>query len=303
VTYYLKSGEAEPPAKPADGEGADEDKPHKKPAGPGRVKLEILDAAGHVIRAYPVPEVKGAEDEGDDDEESGRGRQPPLTAQAGLNRFAWDMKYEGATRIPKSALWAASLDGPTALPGHYQVRITVDGRSQTQPFDLLPDPRLNVPAADLQKQFDLGTAIHEQLESVQQAVLEIRALQGQLAEVRKKTNGKQLEGRHVLRAADALERKVTAVEDELIQRKAIANEDPLNFPIRLNNKLGSLNQVVTRGDAAPGQPEYTEFEELRQATAGYLGAWTVLKTRDLAAFNALIKQEKLPEIVLASTTQ
>jgi hypothetical protein len=146
-------------------------------------------------------------------------------------------------------------------------------------------------------------AIHEQVQSVQQAVLEIRALHRKLAEVRKKTNRKQLEGQHVLHAADALERKATALEDELIQRKATANEDPLNFPIRLNNKLGSLNQAVTRGDAAPGQPEYTEFEELKQATASYLGAWTALKARDLAAFNTLIKQEKLPEIVLARTTQ
>jgi hypothetical protein len=202
--------------------------------------------------------------------------------------------------VPKSALWAASLDGPTALPGHYQVRITVDGRTQSQPIDLLSDPRLHVPAGELQKQFELGVAIHEQLESVQQSVLEIRTLHDKLAAIRAVPKGKQPQSPEVVRAADALERKVTALEDELIQRKAVANEDPLNFPIRLNNKLASLNQAVARGDAGPGRPEYAEFDELKQAAQRDLAAWAALKARDLAAFNTLLKQKNLPAIVLVS---
>lgn len=300
VTYFLKTGEADSPKPPENdsGDESKEAKAPKKPAGPGRVKLEILDANGHVIRAFPAPQV--AEDDSDDDDEGPRNRQSRLTVSAGFNRFVWDMKYEGATRLPKSALWAATLDGPTALPGRYQVRITVDGTSQIQPFELLPDPRLHVPTADLQKQFELGMTIHQQLEAVQQAVLEIRTLHEKLAALRAKSNVKEPQGKQLVAAADAMERKVTALEDELIQRKAVANEDPLNFPIRLNNKIASLNQAVLRGDTAPGQPEYAEFEELKQAAQRHLGAWAALKARDLAAFNTQLKQQKLPEIELST---
>jgi hypothetical protein len=196
-------------------------------------------------------------------------------------------------------LWSATLDGPLALPGHYKVRLTVDGKSQTREFDLLPDPRSTVTAQDLKKQFDLRMAIHDQLEQVQGAILEIRNLHEKLTAVRGDVKGKKAEAQ-VTQAADSLEQKVSTVEDNLIQRKAIANEDPLNFPIRLNNMLASLNQAVSHGDAAPNQPQYTEFNELQQKATEYLGEWNQLKTHDLAAFNSLIRKEKLPVIALAA---
>jgi photosystem II stability/assembly factor-like uncharacterized protein len=295
VTYYLQTGEADKPEKADD---AEESEAKGKKEEQTRVKLEFLDSADRVVRTVPAPRIVPADDSDDEDEPQG-GRVPPVTANAGLNRFAWDMKYEGATRLPKSAMWAASLDGPLALPGHYKVRITVDGKGQTQPFEIVPDPRFRVTAEELQRQFDLGRAIHEQLESVQDALLEIRRLHEQLAAIRSAAAGKRPHDKHIAQAADSLERKVYAVEDELIQRKAVANEDPLNFPIRLNNKLASLNQAVARGATAPTQPQYAEFEELKRIATQYLGQWSQLKAYDLAAFNALIGREKLPTIVLA----
>jgi len=301
VTYYLKSGDAE---KTNDEDAADEkaDKDdHKKKPEQTRVKLEILDANDKVIRTFPVVRKPGSDETGggDDDDDAPAAKVPHLSANAGLNRFVWDMKYEGATRVPKAAMWAATLDGPVALPGHYKARLTVDGKSQTASFDLLPDPRLTVTAQDLQKQFDLRMAIHEQLESIQNAVLEIRSLHQKLSTVRTDVKGKRPDAERVTQAADALEQKVDAVEDKLIQRKAVANEDPLNFPIRLNNMIASLNQSVGHGDTAPNQPQYTEFNELKGMAAEYLGEWNQLKEKDLAAFNALIRQDKMPAIVLA----
>ena len=300
VSYYLKSGAAEKAEKPDDdAKPADKDKKSSHKEAPSRVKLEFLDANDKVIRTFPVAMKADDDEKGDDDDDSPAAKVPKVSANAGFNRFVWDMKYEAATRVPKSAMWSATLDGPVALPGHYKVRLTVDGKSQTREFDLLPDPRLTVTVQDLKKQFDLRMSIHDQLEQVQDAVLEIRNLHDKLTAVRKDIKGKKDEAQ-VTQAADSLEQKVATVEDKLIQRKAVANEDPLNFPIRLNNMLASLNQAVSHGDTAPNQPQYTEFNELQQKATEYLGEWNQLKTHDLAAFNSLIRKEKLPAIALAA---
>ena len=97
-----------------------------------------------------------------------------------------------------------------------------------------------------------------------------------------------------------VQRKTTAVEDELIQRKAIANEDPLNFPIRLNNMIASLNALVNRGPGAPAQADYDEFNQLRTTTAQCLAEWNQIKSADLASFNALARRENANPITLAS---
>src|SRR6185312_9698898 len=102
----------------------------------------------------------------------------------------------------------------------------------------------------------------------------------------------------ILRQADALERKTTAVEDKLIQRKSVASEDPLNFPIRLNNMLASLNALVERGSSAPTQADLTEFEQLKAMAARDLTEWNRIKRTDLAAFNASIGQSGQSAITL-----
>ena len=289
VDYALASGAARSPDK----EGSDT--PARSSA---RVKIEFLDSAGRVIRVFPDPYAPKRDKKGGDDDF----RNPPpapITAFAGLNRFVWNMRYAGSQPIPKTAMWAASLDGPVALPGHYQVRVTVDGRSETQPLEIRPDPRLHVTAAQLQQQFDLGMAIRVQLRQVQGAILQIRTLHAKLASIRSAVAAQKVaNGPRILRAADALEQKTTAVEDKLIQRKSVANEDPLNFPIRLNNMIASLNALVERGTNAPTQAEVTEFDHLKAMASMDLGEWDRIKGADLAAFNALIGQSGQQAIAL-----
>jgi len=275
VDYYLARGTA----RGADGKSAKSG----QDGAAQRVKIEFLDAQGQVIRTFPDPYQPKKGDAG-----GFHGPKPAtLTAEAGLNRFVWDMRYAGAPTIPKTAMWAASLQGPVALPGRYEVRVTVDGRSQTQPFEITPDPRLRVTQAQLARQFDLDLAIRGELRQVQGAILQIRALHARLAALRHDlAAGKVADGRRLLRAADSLERETTAVEKKLIQRKSVASEDPLNFPIRLNNMLASLNALVERGSSAPTQPETTEFQQLKTMADQDLTAWERIKRGDLAALNA-----------------
>ena len=288
VDYYLASGTA--PS--ADDKGGAADHSSK------RVKIEILDAAGNVIRTFPDPYQPKKEKGGDDDDF--RGPKPAvLTANAGLNRFVWDMRYAGSPAIPKTAMWAASLAGPVALPGHYQVRVTVDGKSETQPFEITPDPRLHVTEAELRQQFDLDMAIRGELRQVQDALLQIRALHTRLASLREGVAAKKIaNGSRILRAANELERKATAVEDRMIQRKSVASEDPLNFPIRLNNMIASLNALVERGSSAPTQADREDFDQLKAMAAKDLEDWDRARQTDLASFNSLLAKSGEPAIDL-----
>ncbi|MDE2448686.1 MAG: glycosyl hydrolase [Gammaproteobacteria bacterium] len=290
VDYYLASGTA--PTSEDKGKGGAADGKSSK-----RVKIEFLDAGGQVIRTFPDPYQPKKEKGADDDF---RGPKPVvLTANAGLNRFVWDMRYAGSPAIPKTAMWAASLQGPVALPGHYQVRVTVDGKSETQPFEITPDPRLHVTQAELQRQFDLGMAIRGELRQVQDALLQIRALHARLASIRDAVAADKIpRGSRILRAANDLERKTTAVEDKMIQRKSVASEDPLNFPIRLNNMIASLNALVERGSSAPTQADMKDFDQLQAMAAEDLRQWDRAKGSDLAALNALLAKSGQPAITL-----
>lgn len=299
LDYFLKSGTA----RPAPGAKKDDDhdaagKDGKRKPGEGRVKIAIFDAANNLVASYPVPPPKHEAD-ADEDEDEGFGKAPKITVtdNVGLNQFVWDMRYQGARPIPRSSMWGASLEGPLALPGRYKAVVTVDGKSQAQPFEIVPDPRINVSAADLQEQFDLSNKIIAELKLVQTAILEMRSVHVQLAAIRAKVkDGKVRNGDGVLKAADTLETSTTALEDELIQRKSIANEDPLAFPIRLNNMIASLNAQVNRGVGAPSAAQEEEYRTLKARADALLAQWADLKKTDLVTFNGVAQSSSMQPV-------
>jgi photosystem II stability/assembly factor-like uncharacterized protein len=275
-------------ARPAPDEKKDEADKDKKDEAPdplaSRIKVEILDASGAVIRTIPEAEAKkppkptGEETkaieggEGDDEDE---GPKPAkLTHFAGLNSFVWDMRYPSATSIPHSPLWAGSVRGPRALPGNYQVRLTVDGKSQTQPLVIVPDPRNTATPEALRAQFDLHKQINAELTLVHEAVIDIRAARAKLME-RKAANPASAA------QIDAANAKMTAIEEQLIQPRAHASEDALNYPVKLNNMIAALGSLVDQGDYAPTQQDEQEFVQLKSEADAQMAAWTALKAGEL----------------------
>jgi photosystem II stability/assembly factor-like uncharacterized protein len=245
-----------------------------------RVKLEILDSAGNVIRTIPdaepepkeqaktKPEVKKEEQQGEEDEEAPKPAK--LTHYAGLNSFVWDMRYPNAISIPRSPLWAGSVRGARAVPGNYQVRLTVDGKSQTQPLVILPDPRGTSTPQALQAQFELHRQVNAELTTVHQTVLDIRAARANL-EARKAANPA------LAPQIDAVNAKMTAIEEELIQPRAHASEDALNYPVKLNNMIAALGSLVDEGDYAPTNQDVAEFAQLKGEADAQIAAWNALQ--------------------------
>jgi hypothetical protein len=259
--------------------------------------LEIMDQKGQVIRKYPPKPQPGAE--GGDDEGFGpRPAERGLPTEAGLNRFVWDMRYEGATKVPRSPLWAGSTDGPEAVPGKYQVRLTVNGKQYTAPLEIVPDPRLKVTQQDLEKQFDLLLKIRERVTQAHETVNQIRDIRAQITDLNKRLE-KQPQANAVAGAGKQLDKKMTEVEEVLIQTKAKSGQDVLNYPIRLNNYLVALGGVVESADSAPTQVSYEVFDMLSKELDEQLAKWKQIVSTDVPAYNEVVKKQEVPAIILA----
>ena len=233
------------------------------------VTIDILDASGKLIRSFkgtPEDDKKKTEEEEVDPEFAGPPRVRPPTRVAGLNRFQWDLRYPGATVFEGMILWSARVEaGPFAVPGRYQARLTANGSTQTVSFDVKKDPRLTtVTQADLEEQFNLITAITEKVSEANEAVILIRDLKKQLGDRNAKAKDPTIAA-----AGERLETRLSRVEEELYQVRNRSSQDPLNFPIKLNNLLGALRRSVGTG-AKPTDQSYVVFDELKARLAAQM---------------------------------
>ncbi len=262
------------------------------------VKLEVFDSKGKRVRKFSSAEPPEEEPQSEFPEERRpRGR---LTADAGMNRFAWDLRYERAPKIQGYRLWGYEdgARGPLVLPGTYQVKLTAERKTVTAPVEVKLDPRISTSPAELQKQFDLAMQIHERLTQANDTVNQIRALRSQLQELRKQlAAGSQ--GKAIITAAEEFDKKVTPLEEELIQAKVKSSEDSLNYAVKLDIKLAVLAGVVESADAAPTQQSYELFNALARPLDQQLARWNEICNKDVAALNAMVRKENIPAIVLA----
>jgi photosystem II stability/assembly factor-like uncharacterized protein len=228
------------------------------------------------------------------------GGQPRVSTDAGLNRFVWDMRYADATRFPGMILWAGGVTGPRAVPGTYQVKLTADGQTYAQTFEIKKDPRLQTTQDEFAKQFALLTKIRDKLTETHNAVAQIRDVRRQLDDLLKRA-ADQPSAKPVLTAGAALNRKLQAVEEELYQTKNQSSQDPLNFPIKLNNKLAALGGIVASADAQPTEQSYTLYDELAAKIDAQLRQLNQVMTDDLKSFNALVRSSDIPAVIVKPT--
>ncbi len=228
-------------------------------------------------------------------------RRPPpprVPNKAGLNVFAWNLRYPDASVFENMILWAGNLSGPVVLPGTYTVRLNVGGQSFTQPFVVVKDPRTTASDADLKEQFDLLMRIRDKTSEANDAVKTIRNVKAQLADRSQKITGPRAATFKQL--ATDLTNKLSAIEGEIYQVKNQSSQDPLNYPIRLNNKIAALAGVVGGTDAKPTSQSYTVFNDLSSQLDRQLSAMRGALIA-LPAINAGLKQAGLPPIVPSTT--
>ena len=258
------------------------------------VKIEILDAAGNVVRDYSSKKYDPLDEPLDPDDKK---PEKQIKPEAGMNRFVWDLQYEQANRVPGYYLWEYNdgARGPLALPGNYQVRLTADGKSQTAPLEVKLDPRVNVSQGDLEKQFRLLLGVRDELNRVYDAVNQIQDVREQVAALKKRLGPGA--SKSVLDAAGALDTKLIAVRDPLINLKISANEDSLAYPPGLDAKLAYLAMTVAGfGDSAPTESQSQEFDRLRKQAEEFLAQWGQVRDSDVAAIQKLALEQGIHAI-------
>jgi hypothetical protein len=231
--------------------------------------------------AAQAAEAQPPDDQGGGGGGRGRGNFAPIAPMnAGLNRFAWNLDYPGAKTFEGMVLWGATTNGPMALPGTYQVKVTVDGETQTQPLVIRKHPLRNTSDADLEEQFNLGLAIRDKVSEANQAVIDIRRIKAEVNEAKAKNNKKEF-----TLVADRLLNALSTVEADLYQVKNQSGQDPLNFPIKTNNRLASLLGMTLRGEGKPTANIYPIFEDLKKELKDETDRLDKVYANELKAFN------------------
>jgi photosystem II stability/assembly factor-like uncharacterized protein len=262
-----------------------------------KVTLELLDGQGKVIRTFtgtPADAERRPPPPGGDDE--GGFRRPPEphpAVAAGLHRLNWDLRYPGATEFPGLIMWAASSRGPIAPPGTYQVRLTADGQTATQPFAIRREPRVlkDVSDQDLQEEFDLAIKVRDKASQANEAVLLIRGIKQQITDRRGK-----LKDAATTRALDDFEKQLSAIEEEIYQVRLQSSQDPLNFPIKLNNKIAALQGVIEAADVKPTEQAYSVFRTLSNSLDEHLGRLDTATKTKMPSVNQLLQRQKVDPI-------
>jgi hypothetical protein len=254
------------------------------PAKDTPVTIDICDKGGKLIRTYSS---------------KAKEKQEKIEPAAGLNRFTWDLRYPDAETFPGLVLWG-SLQGPRASPGTYQVRLKVGKETQSHYFKVLPDPRSSATQEDFDAQFAFLVEVRDRLSAAHRGIKQIREVREQLNQLMKRLGDKS--HGDVTAAAKGLVKKMTDIEETIHQTKTQSSQDPLNFPIRINNKLVALASAVAMGDNRPTEQALQVKKELIAQMDAELAKLHAVFESDLPRFNALLRDQDVPNIFLAPAT-
>ena len=218
-----------------------------------------------------------------------------LDLAAGMNTFSWNTRYEDAESFEGLIMWSGSVRGPRAAPGTYRARLISGNDSMETTFELRKDPRSSSSEADLQAQFDFLIEIRDKLSETHKAIKRIRAVRRQVQSV----TGRLPDGHEAIAdTAKSLLRRITSIEEALYQTKNQSGQDPLNFPIRLNNKLAALGGNASVGDFRPTDQHLAVRDDLVQRIDVELEKLSALLDQEVPAFNALIRAANVPAVSL-----
>jgi hypothetical protein len=210
----------------------------------------------------------------------------------GLQTAQWNLQYPGATTFDGMILWGASTAGPRAVPGTYTVRMTVDGRTLTQPLTVAKHPLYtDITQADLEAQFDLALRIRDKLSEANQAVIRIRDIKGQVNDRMSASSDARLKT-----AGEGLNTQISAVEEAVYQVRNQSGQDPLNFPIKINNRIATLNRSVNTGDGAPIGNAEPIFNDLSAELKVQTDALERIINTELPKLNAELRRLGLQEV-------
>lgn len=224
-------------------------------------------------------------------------RSKKLGIKTGANTHNWNTRGKGAERLPGMILWWANLGGPKAVPGTYGVHLNYNGSVQSKEFEILADPRAEASVAEMQEQYDFITEINTTVDLAHQSIKKIRAINAKLDTfVSAYSSDASVED--LVAKAKELKGQFSKVEKALYQTQNRSGQDPLNFPIRLTNKLAHLNSLVSLDDFGPTVQDRAVKAELTTKIEEQLAKFDALIEKEIDAFNEAFNQKQLPFLQL-----
>lgn len=258
------------------------------------VEIEILDEKGSLVQSYK--RLKNAKKE-DTNEDDWFGPPPPAapTTKAGLNSFSWNLLYPGAKVFDGIIIWGAQMTrGPKAPIGKYQVRLKADGKTLTQNFEIKMNPNLKgVTEADIKSTFEVASRIRDKETEANEAVILIRDMRSKLETAMKTTSDD-----HLKTKSESFIKNITAIEEELYQTKNRSSQDPLNFPIKLNNRIAALRRSLETGDGKPTAGVSKVFDELSKELSGLQTKLDQVMNAELPGINKILEEKGIKSIYL-----
>ncbi|AMC11719.1 glycosyl hydrolase [Lutibacter profundi] len=249
------------------------------------LSLSFFDNLGKHIKTFSTnPDTKQQEEK--------------LKVKKGANQFNWNMQYPDAEKIKGMILWWASLSGPKALPGNYSIKLTKNGKVVSeQNFTLLKDPRSTASEEDLLAQFNFILEIQEKLTEIHKTLKNITKVKKQVKQLKASISDKE-KNKEIIGLADKIVEELTNYENVLYQTKSKSNQDPLNFPIRLNNKLAHLNSLSSIGDFKPTDQSIEFKNEIVKLIDAELSKIYSVFDNDVKKLNKKVKQSDIDLINL-----
>lgn len=250
-----------------------------------KITLSFLEADGDLITRFSNKPNKKAEEK----------ELPEL--KVGGNLIAWNMVYKGAKRFDGMVLWWAGLGGPTAVPGEYRVQLSINDKVQEQNFKILKDPRTAATLADMQAQFSFIEEVNSKVTEAHQAIIDLRDIRGQVNQFIKGLE-KNDTTKALLELAHSIDSISNEIETQLYQTKNRSNQDPLNYPIKLTNKIAHLASLVSTGYFAPTKQAYLLKEELIKQLEIELKKTEYIKFNLLPLFNRIMREKEIDAVRL-----
>jgi len=217
-----------------------------------------------------------------------------LEVEQGLNTLSWDLRYPEAKKFEGMILWWGSMAGAKAVPGKYSVKLRHNDQVKETEFNISPDPRLDLKAADYQSQFEFTQEVNNKVTEAHETIIEIRSVKKQLAEYKTKMEGNE----EIVLEITKVDSLMSEVEKNLYQTKNRSRQDPLNFPIKLTNKLAHLNSLNQISDEPPTAQAITVKDELVALINEQLTKYKEVVEQKIPSLNRLIKSAEVDAIFI-----
>jgi len=255
-----------------------------------QVTLDVLDAAGRVVRTLrstPEPQPIGPDHP---DWPPDHEVEPALSTDAGMNRASWDLAWDGAGFIDGAMIdWGDPTSGPLAVPGTYTLRLTVGDTVATAPLTITPDPRVDVAPEDLAAQLDFALGLRADLRRVIADVARIGEVRDQIAQRNALLRGRPDAPPELIQAGEGILDRLDTLEHALYSPDAEVTYDILagrHGGAKLYSQLAPLFSFVNNADGAPTQGMREVAAELHQRLGAREDELDTLLTQDVAALNA-----------------